>query len=33
VFAARQTAFNRAHATNVHIPIEGADLGFVAEGA
>ena len=30
---ARPTGFERAHATNIWIPIEGADGGIMAEGA
>ena len=30
---ARPTGFERADAINIRIPIEGADIGFMAEGA
>jgi hypothetical protein len=33
VFVARPTGFNRADAIHIRVPIEGADIGLVAEGA
>jgi hypothetical protein len=30
---ARPTGFERADATNIRIPIEGEDIGVIAEGA
>jgi len=32
-FGARPTGFERADAINIRIPVEGADIGLVAEGA
>jgi hypothetical protein len=33
VFVARPTGFNRADAINIRIPVEGAEIGLIAEGA